>query len=139
MLDLFRPSPPKTSPSVHRPRIPRRSKRHLVPVSDIPIRVHLLAGGVRHNCCQLWDISDHGACLLLRTPVTVGQQVLMRIYAPSSGEMVDLEARVMWLDEVLGTYYAGVQFAQPMDFRPTFLGPLFKNADRFSLPDIQVA
>jgi len=108
--------------------VQRRSKRFSVPVLDIPIRVDLLAGGVRHSC-HLWDVSQNGAGLMLRSPVQPGQSVLLRIHAPGGRETIDIEARVMWMDQVMGTYYSGVEFSKPVDFSPTFLGVLIRNSE----------
>jgi hypothetical protein len=130
MLDLFRPSKPAT-PSGNQARVQRQSPRFSVPVLDVPIRVDVLAGGIRYPG-QLWDVSQHGACLLLRSPIPPNQSALLRIHAPTGGEKIDLPAQLMWLDSVMGSYYAGVRFAQAMDFSTTFLGTLIRNAETFS-------
>lgn len=130
MLDLFKQGP-QTPTSGPQGRQQRQSKRFSVPVFDIPIRVDLLVAGVRYPC-QLWDVSEHGACLLLRSPVQAKQKALLRIHAPSGDQRIDIEAQLMWLDPVMGTYYGGVQFNQPMDFGPTFLGALMRNAETLS-------
>ncbi|MEI6615440.1 MAG: PilZ domain-containing protein [Cyanobium sp. ELA507] len=129
MLDLFRPQPqaPSASP---KGRIARQSKRFSVPVLDLPIRVEVLVGGIRY-AGQLWDVSQHGACLLLRSPIPPNQAALLRIHAPSDSEKIDIAGQLMWLDSVMGSYYAGVRYNQPVDFGPTFLGPLMRNAETF--------
>lgn len=137
MLDLFRTAP-KPLHGRSTPRAQRQSKRFSVPVFDIPIRVDLLAAGVRYPC-QLWDVSEHGACLLLRSSVMPRQAVTLRIHPPTSGEPIAIEAQLMWVDAVMGSYYAGVQFAQPMDFGPTFLGVLIRNAEIISRSPQRVA
>jgi hypothetical protein len=130
MLDLFRPQPkaPSASPKV---RIGRQSKRFSVPVLDLPIRVEVLVGGIRY-AGQLWDVSKHGACLLLRSPIPPNQAVLIRIHSPSDNEKIDIAGQLMWLDSVMGSYYAGVRYNQPVDFGPTFLGPLMRNDETLS-------
>jgi hypothetical protein len=130
MIDLFRPSQP-SSPSGTTPPVHRQSPRFSVPVLDVPIRVEVLAGGIRYPA-KLWDVSQHGACLLLRSPIPPNQSALLRIHAPTGGEKLDLPAQLMWLDSVMGAYYAGVRFAQGVDFSPTFLGTLIRNSDTFS-------
>ncbi|MFM7268803.1 MAG: PilZ domain-containing protein [Cyanobium sp.] len=127
MLDLFQPAA-QAQPPKPEARQQRQSKRYSVPVVDVPIRVDLLVSGMRHPC-HLWDVSRHGACLLLRTPVQPGQRVLLQIHAPGGDACVAIEAQARWLDAVMGSYYAGMQFAQPIDFGPTFLGALMLNAE----------
>lgn len=130
MLDLFRPSQP-ASPSGTKAKVQRQSARFSVPVLDVPIRVEVLVAGIRYPG-QLWDVSQHGACLLLRSPIPANQSALVRIHAPTGGEKIDLPAQLMWVDSVMGAFYAGVRFTQAMDFGPTFLGTLIRNADTFS-------
>jgi len=131
MLDLFRPQPPAPSASP-KVRIGRQSKRFSVPVFDLPIRVEVLVGsGIRYSG-QLWDVSRHGACLLLRSPIPPNQAALLRIHSPSDNEKIDIAGQLMWLDSVTGSYYAGVRYNQPVDFGPTFLGPLIRNDEMFS-------
>jgi hypothetical protein len=137
MLDLFQPAA-QPQPPRHEARRQRQSKRFALPVFDVPIRVDLLVSGMRHPC-HLWDVSQHGACLLLRTPVQPGQRLLLRIHAPGGDEHLTIEAQAMWLDAVMGSYYAGMQFAQPIDFGPTFLGALMFNAETLSRASNQVA
>lgn len=131
MLELFQVPPKPQAPSLPRTRQERQSKRFSVPVFDVPIRVELLAAGIRHTG-QLWDVSEHGACLLLRSPVEPGQQGLLRIHSPCDGECIEVEAQMMWLDPVMGSYYAGSQFAQPVELASTFLGALIRNAEMLS-------
>ena len=130
MLDLLRPSQP-SSPSGTKAPVQRQGHRYLVPVLDVPIRVEVLAGGSRYPA-QLWDVSQHGACLLLHAPIPPNQSALLSILAPTGGETIDLHAQLIWLDSVMGAYYAGVRFVQGVDFGPTFLGTLIRNADTFS-------
>lgn len=138
MLDLFRPVPAKAAANQSRPRLQRQSKRFSVPVFDLPIRVDVLVAGVRYPG-QLWDVSEHGACLLLRSPLTPHQAALLRIHAPSSGETIDVQVHLRWVDAVMGSYYVGVQFERPMDFGPTFLGVLIRNAETLSRTPNRVA
>jgi len=126
MLDLFQPTPAKSESHLPRVQVQRHSRRFSVPVLDVPILVDLLAGGVRYPC-HLWDVSQHGACLMLRSRVQPGQSVLVRIHAPCGKETVDLEARLMWIDQVMGAFYSGVEFIQPLDLSTTFLGVLIRN------------
>jgi len=130
MLDLFRPSQP-ARPSGTKARLHRQSPRYSVPVLDVPIRVEVLAGGSRYPA-QLWDVSQQGACLLLHSPIPPNQSALLRIHAPTGGETIDLPAQLIWLDSVIGAYYAGVRFVRAMDFGSTFLGTLIRNAATFS-------
>jgi hypothetical protein len=125
MLDLFRPQPqpPSASP---KGRIARQSKRFSVPVLDLPIRVEVLVGGIRY-AGQLWDVSQHGACLLLRSPIPPNQAALIRIHSPSDSEKIDIAGQLMWLDSVMGSYYAGIRYNKTVNFGPTFLGPLMRN------------
>ena len=129
MLALFLPQPiaPSARPKL---RIKRQSKRFSVPVLDLPIRVEVLVGGIRYTG-QLWDVSPHGACLLLRSPIPPNQAVLIRIHSPSDSEKIDIAGQLMWLDSVMGSYYAGIRYNQPVDFGATFLGPLMRNEETF--------
>jgi hypothetical protein len=127
MIELFYPVSQNIVPEHPRVKVPRRSQRFYMPTCSLPIRVDLHTVEQRHTC-QLWDVSNHGACLMLRSPVSPGQLAQLRIHCPSGGTSIEAHAEVMWQDPVMGTYYAGVSFARPLDLGSTFLATLIRNS-----------
>jgi hypothetical protein len=127
MIELFYPVSQNIVPEQPKVKRPRRSQRFSMPTCDLPIQVDLHTADRRHSC-QLWDVSDHGACLLLRSPVAPGQLAHLRIYSPSGGHRIEAHAEVRWQDPVMGTYYAGLAFARPLDLASTFLATLIRNS-----------
>lgn len=129
MLELFYPVSQDILPDrgKAKTKVQRRSHRFAMPTCDLPIRVDLRTVDLSHTC-QLWDVSQHGACLLLRSPVMPGQLAHLRIYSPSGADRIEAHAEVMWQDPVMGTYYAGLAFARQLDLSTTFLATLIRNS-----------
>jgi hypothetical protein len=127
MIELFYPVSQNIISQKTKTKIQRRSQRFSLPTCDLPIRVDLHTV-IRSHTCQLWDVSQHGACLLLRSPLLPGQIGQLRIHSPADANWIDTHADIVWQDKVMGMYYAGLAFTRPLDLSRTFLAALIRNS-----------
>ena len=107
----------------------RKEPRYSVPVHGIVISVEVFVGNQRY-VGQLWDVSRSGACLRLFMAVPTAVEARIRIHEPSERMVIETNAHLIWINHVMGAYYLGMSFDQPIDLASTFLSPLLQNFGR---------
>ena len=127
MIELFYPAPETLISEAPRVKVARRGKRFSLPTCNVHVHVDVYTPD-KLQSGRLWDVSQHGACLLLRSPLSPNQVVHLKIHAPSGDQVIEAKANVKWQDSVMGSYYTGLSFINPLDLAVTFLASLIRNS-----------
>ena len=108
--------------------VQRKELRYSVPLDGVGVNGELFSHNGGPWAIRLWDISRHGACLVLRGRLRANEDTLARLVLHDNLGMEHLwfDIRVCWSDLDMGRTFIGVEFDNNRGLeRGTFLDAFF--------------
>ena len=108
--------------------VQRREARYSVPLDGVGVSGELLSVNGGHWSVRLWDISRHGACLVLRGRLRATEGTFARLVLHDNLGLESLwfDMQVRWSDLDMGRTFLGVEFVNNVVLpKETFLEAYF--------------